>query len=476
MAAMANRSILVIDDEESVCLAFRRFFERRDWAVRIASSGAQGTAQFASQSPDVVFLDVRLPDCDGVDVLAGLREADPRVPVIIITAYGGLETVTRSLDGRAFDYLPKPIDLDEAERVALRAVASSRVSDGEDAGGAALPTGEADIVGASRAMQNVYKRIAVLSRSNCSVLILGETGTGKEIVARAIHAHSPRKDKPFLAVNCGALPSPLAESELFGHVRGAFTGADSDRIGKFEAANGGTLFLDEVGELPEAVQVKLLRAVDQQTIERVGSTQSRKLDVRVIAATNRNLFDDVEAGQFRADLYYRLAVVQLELPRLVDRPEDILPLARHFLATGAGPREPVPQHDETAEQALLRYGWPGNVRELKNAMEHVRALAPGRRVTVEDLPPTLQLGHRLDGPGAGGLDAIVHKYVARFSESVGELHREAMQPLERAIIQHALRRCHGNQSQAADLLGLHRNTLRKKIRELDLNDEVSHGV
>jgi len=470
--ADTKKSMLVIDDEEAICLAFQRFFQRRQWLVRIASSAAQGIAEFSSRRPDVVFLDIRLPDGDGLDVLHKLRAIDQRVPIIMITAYGGLRAVVGSLEGEAFDYLPKPIDLDQAEQLVARAI-EARPAGAVEAGHAAARDSESvELVGTSPAMQNVFKRIAVLSRSNCSVLILGATGTGKEVVARAIHRHSRRAAKPFFVVNCGAIPENLVESELFGHVRGAFTGAETDRVGKFEAADGGTLFLDEVGELPGPAQVKLLRVLDSQTIERVGSTEPCQLDVRVIAATNRDLPADVRAGRFRVDLYYRLAVVQVEVPPLADRPEDIVPLARHFLACGVQPGRAVPRLDPEAERALLRHTWPGNVRELRNAMAHALAVAPGGRITVDDLSETVRSQHGPAAPSGSESERAIGQYVDSLPKSGGDLYWLAITPLEKALIRSAMKRCRGNQSEAAALLGLHRNTLRKKLRELFPDEDL----
>ncbi len=466
------KNILVIDDEDSICLAFQRFFARRHWVVRIASSATQGVSAFTDERPDVVFLDVRLPDGDGLEVLGRLREIDASVPVIIITAYGGFRTVIGSMAGEAFDYLPKPIDLDQAEELTRRAVAGTRrKSPSETQRDAGADVGErTELVGSSVEMQRVFKRIAVLSQSDSSVLVLGATGTGKEVVARAIHHHSGRTDAPFVAVNCGALPENLVESELFGHVRGAFTGADADRIGKFEAADGGTLFLDEVGELPAPAQVKLLRALDSQTIERVGSTESRKLDVRIIAATNRGLPGDVEAGRFRADLYYRLAVVQVELPILADRPADILPLAEHFLALEAPRSQSTPRLDDEARRALLGYGWPGNVRELRNAMAHAAALTPGDSITPADLPDAVSAQTPSPAPAGGRLGGIIEQYLGSLPAADGDLYAQAVRPLEEALLRHAMARCGANQSEAAELLGLHRNTVRKKLRDLGLDE------
>ncbi len=454
--------LLVIDDEDSICLAFRRFFERRGWTVNVCSSGGDGRAAFERESPDVTFLDIRLPDADGLEVLRELHERRPGAAVIMITAFGGLETVVGSLQADAYDYLPKPIDLDEALKLAERALEQRRSAPGAPAPPAA--SGE-QLVGASPAMQAVYKRIAVLARDECSVLLLGETGTGKEMVARAIHAHSRRSDGPFVAVNCGGLPETLVESELFGHVRGSFTGADADRTGRFEAAEGGTLFLDEVGELPESTQVKLLRVLDSRQIERVGSTHPRQLDVRIVAATNRDLFAAVRNGRFRADLYYRLAVVQVELPPLRERRTDILPLAEHFIAaagrgTGAG------RIDPDAAEALRDYDWPGNVRELRNAVQHALAVSPGGPVRLEDLPDPL----RRPGDGAedGASDAPAQRYVRQVPDAAGSLWSAGIEPVERELIRRAMRECDGNRSEAAELLGIHRNTLRKKLRELGL--------
>ncbi len=477
MTARATAPILlVIDDEESICLGFRRFFQRRGWQVDAAPSASAGREAFCRRRPDVVFLDVRLGDADGLSLLGEFKAIDPDVPVIVITAYGGLETVVGSMEADAFDYLPKPIDLDLAHRRALRA--TSGESSGDPTGRpacveAAPATG---LVGSCPAMQEVYKRIAVLARSDCTVLIGGPTGTGKELVARAIHRHSPRRDGPFVAVNCGALPDGLVASELFGHVRGAFTGADEDRAGKLEVANGGTLLLDEVGDLPPAAQVKLLRAVDQRTIERVGSTRPVALDVRLIAATHRDLPGDVEDGRFRRDLYYRLAVAEVTLPPLRRRGRDVLALAAHFLADRPGPR--LAMSDE-AREALLAHDWPGNVRELRNAVDHAAALARGGTIHLEDLPRAVR-GTRTQAPAGDAVRAAAANLVRALlpgdraahdpAEPGAGLHARAVGALEAELIEWAMDRCAGNQSEAAALLGLHRNTLRRKLANLDQDD------
>jgi len=467
-----EKSILVIDDEESICTAFEKFFRRRGWGVRVAASGAGGLAEYKHRRPDVVYLDVRLPDGNGLDVLDELRTVDPDARVVIITAYGGMKTVMRSIEGKAFDYLTKPLDLDRAEELAIRALQSLR-SPGK--GGAAdwsTAGGEGPIVGSSPAMQDVYKRTAKIAQLDSAVLILGQTGTGKELIARAIHRHGARRDGPFVPVNCGALPESLVESELFGHVRGAFTGAESDRAGRFEAADRGTLFLDEVGELPPAVQVKLLRVLDSQIIERVGSVKPIPLDVRILAATNRNLTEDVRTGHFRSDLYYRLAVMQVELPPLADRPEDIVPLAEHFLAVLTGTEKAPAVLDPSAVRALQKHNWPGNVRELKNAVEHAAAVTPSDIISPQDLPASVRGASMQDAEGHA-VERIAKDLVSAIPQTEG-LYRGAIEPVERAVIREALKRCGGNRSDAADLLGLHRNTLRKKMRQLDIDPENAH--
>ncbi|MCE5326592.1 MAG: sigma-54 dependent transcriptional regulator [Planctomycetaceae bacterium] len=458
MGQTPDRTLLIIDDEESICFAFERFFSRRGWSVRVASTAAAGLAAYRKAAADVVFVDVRLSDGSGLDVLESLLKDDPAARVIVMTAYGTLETVTRAVRGKAFEYLVKPIDLDRSAELAQRALDSRRTPPP-----AVAQDGPASaMVGSSPAMQDVYKRVALVAAADGAVLILGATGTGKELVARAIHTHSRRSAGPFVAVNCGALPQPLVESELFGHVRGAFTGADADRAGRFEAADGGTLFLDEVGELPPETQVKLLRVLDCQTIERVGSVKPISLDVRVIAATNRNLEAAIAAGHFRADLYYRLAVMRIELPTLAQRGGDILPLARHFIAARAagGASQGL---DAAAASALEAYPWPGNVRELKNAIEHAVALAGAGPILLEHLPQTLRQPSAAAAP-----PDMPQQYVKGVHAQAGDLYRAAIEPIEAAVIRQALQQCSGNQSDAAQLLGLHRNTLRKKIRELGI--------
>jgi len=461
--------ILVVDDEEAICFAFQRYFEPRGYRVQVASTGSAGFAAYAKEPAEVVFLDVRLPDGDGIELLARLCDRDPHARVVVITAHGSLETVTRAIRGRAFDYLVKPIDLDRAAELVAQALASRQAASGDAASLPALVRrDDSMLVGRSPAIQEVYKRIGRVAESDSAVLILGDTGTGKELVARAIHEHSRRRSGPFVAVNCGALPEPLVESELFGYARGAFTGATTDKPGRFEAADGGTLFFDEVGELPPAVQVKLLRFLDTQTVERLGSVEAIRLDVRILAATNLDLGDAMAAGRFRQDLYYRLAVIQIALPPLAARTEDILPLANHFLVQRmpAGQKPPVLSREAAA--MLEAHPWPGNVRELRNAVEHAAVASGGGPILPAHLPEAVRQGAARPSAGApSDLDASIEQFLAGLP--VGSPLGNLVPGLEKALIRRALAEAGGNQSIAAERLGMHRNTLRNKVRELGLD-------
>ncbi len=475
MAAKAEQRaaarILVIDDEESICFAFEQYFSRRGMRVESAATGKRGLELCRKLAPEVVFLDVCLPDRDGLELLGELKDACPEAQVIVITAFGSLETVTRAIAGKAFDYLVKPLDLERAGEVAELALASRRAASAPAAAEDKADAASAELVGRSASMQEVYKQIGLVAGTPSTVLLEGETGTGKELVARAIHEHSPRRRRPFVAVNCGALPEALVESELFGHVKGTFTGAVADKPGRFEAADGGTLFLDEIGELPLPAQVKLLRFLDSRTIERLGSVTPLTLDVRIIAATNRDLRREVEAGRFRADLFYRLGVIQIRLPPLRERPGDVLLLARAFLSRLTPPERTPPQLDAAAGRLLEQYGWPGNVRELRNAVEHALVVSGGGPVMPAHLPGTVR-APAAPGTGARGdvspWDSMV---AAAFAEAAeGNVYNTAMEELERRLIRAALERFGGNQSAAGDWLGVHRNTMRRKIKELGLGE------
>ncbi|MCG3180041.1 MAG: Regulatory protein AtoC [Phycisphaerae bacterium] len=460
--------ILVIDDEEAICFAFQRYFAQRGHAVSVAATGDRGLALYRKNRPEVIFLDVRLPDSSGLEVLESIRNDDPDACVIVMTAYGSMETVTRAIRGGAFDYLVKPLDLDRARELVEQALAS-RAAQPARAGESADPAEASQIIGASRAMQEVYKQIVKVATSSASVLIRGATGTGKEVVARAIHEHSGRRNNAFVAINCGALPESLVESELFGYARGAFTGAAADKPGRFESAAHGTLFLDEVGELPPPAQVKLLRFLDSHRIERLGSVNSVTVqDVRVLAATNRDLSEAIAAGHFREDLFYRLAEIQIELPALRDRVSDIGPLARHFVALASGGQ--APPISPEALRLLEQYSWPGNVRELQNAVRQAAVASAGRPILPAHLPEAVQHGRPPAGHAADEAQAGLARFIDAIESQTGPLHPRAVEQLERELIRRAMAHAGGNQSAAAERLGLHRNTLRTKLRDLGLAD------
>src|SRR5438067_3079358 len=361
---MPGKTILIIDDEEAVCWALRRAFERAGYRVAVASSAEEGLDVAGRVAPDAVILDVRLPGMDGLSALGRLREITRNAPVIVITAHGNLSTAVRAVEGGAFDYLAKPFDLSQALDAVARALASRTRPVEEPT--PTLEPGEEELVGRSPAMQGVFKRIALVAPTDASVLITGESGTGKELVARAVHRHSLRKNRPFLPVHVAAMNPNLVESELFGHVKGAFTGAAQAKPGLLALADGGTVFLDELGDIPLPVQAKLLRVLEHQEILPVGGSAPTQINVRVLAATHSDLLKQVNAGQFRHDLYFRLNVFEVHLPALRDRPEDIPLLCDPLLrAFGASPTLP----DGTAAYLRSRT-WPGNVRELRNALEH----------------------------------------------------------------------------------------------------------
>ena len=447
--------LLIIDDEEAIRFALSRYFGGLGYEVAGAATLAEGRERLRAERPRVAFLDLRLPDGDGLDLLAEARELSPATRFVVMTAHGTLDSVNRALDGNAFEFLIKPVDLAEAGNLVHQIEAAA-----ERPPPAASAAPAHGFVGDSPAMQGLYKRIGQAARAGASVLLEGETGTGKELAARALHACSPRARGPFAAVNCGALTDSLLESELFGHVRGSFTGAVSDKAGRFEAAHGGTLFLDEVGELPLHAQVKLLRALDSGVIERVGSVAPVAVDVRIVAATNRDLRQEVADGRFRADLYFRLAMLRLALPPLREHREDIGALAERFLAEFSDGKPPRLGGEALA--VLRRHDWPGNVRELRNAMAQVAIACAGGFVLPSHLPGFAPAPTAAKDP----LDAFLDGIETRG----GALHAQAVAQVERRLFQRALVAADGNRSLAAENLGLHRNTLRRKLRELGLED------
>jgi two-component system nitrogen regulation response regulator GlnG len=458
--------VLVVDDEPSICWGFRKLLEGEGHEVETASSAEEALELAGRRRPDAVVLDVRLPGMDGLSALRHLRERADGAPVVVITAFGDLATAVTAVEQGAFDYLTKPFDLDAAADVVRRALEQRR---GASPGGE-TPAAPADglLIGSSPAMQHVFKQIALAAGSDVPVLVTGESGTGKELVAKALHAHGPRRGGPFVPVCPAALSPTVIESELFGHVRGAFTGADRDRPGLLELADGGTVLLDEIGDLPLGMQVKLLRAVEHREVTPVGGAQPRPIDARIVAATNRPLADMVRRGQFREDLFFRLSVFHIELPPLRKRGDDVVTLAGHFLRKLA-PAHPAKWLTDAAAAELRSRPWRGNVRELRNAVERAAILARGDAVGPEHLPPP-----------AGGADVATPDATSRLRRTVARwiagrlagpdaarsnLYEDFLRAVEPALLEAVLRRCRGNRTAAAELLGMNRATLREKLRK-----------
>jgi nitrogen regulation protein NR(I) len=463
--------LLVIDDEPAILHAFRRGFQKPDITVLTAASAAEGLAMVAEHQPDAVILDLALPDLSGLDVFRHIHQCNAKIPVIFITGHGTTDTAIEAMKLGAFDYLLKPLELALLRELVTRALAISRlmrvpaVTEDE-------PTQEpADVlVGRCPAMQAVYKEIGRVAPQEVIVLIRGETGTGKELVARAIYYHSLRSADPFLAINCAAIPETLLESELFGHEKGAFTGAERKRIGKFEQCSGGTLFLDEIGDMTPLTQAKILRVLQEQRFERVGGNETIQTNVRIIAATNRDLEQLVAAGQFRSDLYYRLSVFPITLPPLRERGDDLPLLVDHFLKRlnpelGKKVQEVAP---ETLD-VLRQYPWPGNVRELQSLLKQALLHATGPVLLPDFLPAALRTPKDVPPPAPHMPFPDWERFLTdRLHAGSTEIYAEALTVMERLLLTRVLRHTGGNQLQAAQLLGITRNSLRHKLRALDI--------
>ena len=447
--------ILVADDERGICEAFADFLKLERHTPLIASSGEEALARVLTDRPSVVFLDVQMPGIDGLLALKEIREREPDLPVIVMTAYGTVKTAMEAMRLGAFDYLGKPIELSQIRSLLEKALHRPGVPARAAPPRPAPPQQHGELVGNSPAMQEIFKLMGLLTSNDLTVLITGESGVGKELAARSIHRHGPRSGSSFVAVNCAAIPETLIESELFGHEKGAFTGADSRRMGRCEAATDGTLFLDEIGELPFHLQSKLLRVLQERSFERIGSVQSIPLTARIIAATNRDLEELCRQGSFREDLYYRLKVIPLRVPPLRERVGDIPLLAAHFFQQFSKKKNKPPKRLSPAAMALLnRYSWPGNVRELENLMERLVILTEGDVVEVKDLPPRFQETLSL-GVGGESID---------FSPDGLNLP-QALHELERRLILKALDQSNWVKSRAAQLLHLNRTTLIEKMKK-----------
>ena len=469
------KNVLVIDDDEKICWAFEQFLEEEGYVPSITNNAEEGLKRIAAERPDVVLLDVKLPGMSGLEALAQIRARHPAVIVIIITAYDDVETTVEAMRLQAFDFVPKPIDLDVVKSTLERAFRTQSVRSTLPVKRRRKPPKEKRghrLVGKSDQMREIYKLIGIMASNTMTVLIEGETGTGKDLVARAIHAGSARSAMPFVPVNCGALPDELLESELFGYEAGAFTGAKAGgKPGRFELANGGTLFLDEVGNMTPALQVKLLRALQTQEIERLGGTRILTVDVRVIAATNRELGHMVRQGQFREDLYYRFKRIALHLPPLRERLEDVPLLITHFLQLAQDELgKSIRGISEAGMERLRRYEWPGNIRELENCIRSAATLARADVIMPEDLPIEVQTGSSLISATASPLEDSLKTTLHRMiQEAIADenqtLYDEVIAMVDKVLLELVLDECSGNHSKTAALLGMSRTTLIKKIRQ-----------
>jgi two-component system nitrogen regulation response regulator GlnG len=461
--------LLIIDDEPNVLYSLKKRLGTETLEVLTAPTARQGIALVQEERPDAVILDIRLPDMSGMEAFDQMHALDPRLPVILITAYATTDTAIQAMKHGAYEYLVKPVDFNQLHDAVTKAVELSRLRHVPAVFDDAESGAEVDlIVGRCPAMQEVYKAVGRAAPQDVTVLILGETGTGKELLARAIYHHSRRGHGPFLAINCAAIPETLLESELFGHERGAFTGADRRRIGKFEQADGGTLFLDEVGDMTPATQAKVLRLLQERRFERLGGAETVQADVRLVAATNQDLEAMVAAGRFRKDLFYRLKVFAITLPPLRDRREDLPLLVEHFVRLvnrelGKNVRSVSPE----VLQLLEAYDWPGNVRELQSVVRHALLLATGEILTPDSLPDLARAKAPIDA-GMADIGALVRGLL---QAGEGEIYQKASAEFDRVVLGEVLRHAKGNQVRASELLGMSRNTLRAKLRALGMTVE-----
>ncbi|NVD43832.1 sigma 54-interacting transcriptional regulator [Qipengyuania atrilutea] len=458
--------ILLVEDDEAIALIVKTMLEDSGYAVAHTASVAGRDALLKDETFAVMVTDIRLTDGDGLSDIDRVRGMQPDLPIIVVSAQNSLDTAIRASEHGVFEYFPKPFDIDElgkaVEQAARSRGTSPSVSESSD--------GNLPLIGRSAPMQQVYRMITRVLRNDLSVLITGESGTGKELVAEAIHQFGNRKSGPFIAVNCAAIPHDLIESELFGHERGAFTGAVAQAIGKFEQANGGTLFLDEIGDMPADAQTRLLRALQSSRIRRVGGRHDVAVDARVIAATNRDLGSLIETGQFREDLFYRLNVIPIHLPALRERREDIGTLARHFLSLAEKEGLPRRQIAPAAVELLEEMEWRGNVRELRNLMFRLAVTAREDVVdqgTIRELRVASAPSRASDADN--GFDTLIAQWLRDAKPSGGNIHRDLLREFEKPLIERILVQTEGNQVQAARLLGINRNTLRKKLSELAID-------
>jgi DNA-binding NtrC family response regulator len=461
-----TRQVLVADDEDNLRRVLKAQLQHDGYEVHCVADGQAVLEAMAEHHVDVLITDLRMPKLDGMQVLKAVGERYPHVPVIMITAHGTVDTAVEALKLGAFDYVTKPFDRAEFRTVIAKAARTRELSQ-KHVSGDPSERGRYRIIGQSEPMRSVYDVIEKVADTPSTVLITGESGTGKELIARALHENSSRRNKPFVSVNCAAIPPDLLESELFGYERGAFTGAVTSKPGRFELAHLGTLFLDEIAEIPVSMQVKLLRALQEQQFERVGGIKTINVDSRLVAATNRDLKAGIAEGRFREDLYYRLNVVHVHLPPLRDRPSDIPLLLEHFVRKfNAKLGRSVTGFDEASMKRLLRYGWPGNIRELENVVERCMIFAENGQVGTQHLPPEIrEADGELDSGLVSGVGAIPG------ATGLKEAVREATLKLEREFIVRALDQTGGNVTHTAKLLKISRKSLQNKMKELGLRND-----
>ena len=458
-----DKNVWVVDDDESIRWVLEKGLSDGGMDVQTFDSANKVIKKLETENPHLILTDIKMPGPSGIDLLDKVKELRPDIPVIIMTAHSDLDSAVESYEHGAWEYLPKPFDIEEALSMVKRATSADEINKEE-------PTEtQAEVIGEAPAMQEVFRAIGKLSNSNSTVLLNGESGTGKELVARALYQHSPRKDKTFIALNMADIPKELLEAELFGHEKGAFTGADERRIGRFEQADGGTLFLDEIGDMQLETQTRLLRVLSNGEFYRVGGREPIKVDVRIITATHQNIEDLVKSGNFREDLFHRLNVIKLSLPKLNERKEDIPTLVKHFFQKSSEELAEEKKYlSAEVEDYFMTLSWPGNVRQLENTCRWLTVMSPTREVKLEDLPDDLKVENIENmNDWTKVLQSWSENYLAKGNNNLLE---EAIPDFERTIIKVALNKTMGRKKEAAELLGWGRNTLTRKIKELGLDN------
>ena len=460
---MDKGNIWVVDDDESIRWVLERGLSENGIEVETFDSANKVIKKLETENPSLILTDIKMPGKSGIDLLDEVKELRPEIPIIIMTAHSDLKSAVESYEHGAWEYLPKPFDIEEAVSMVQRATTKDNTEIEE------TDESQAEIIGEAPAMQEVFRAIGKLSNSNSTVLLMGQSGTGKELVAKALFQHSPRKENAFIALNMADIPKDLLEAELFGHEKGAFTGADEKRLGRFEQANNGTLFLDEIGDMPLETQTRLLRVLSNGEFYRVGGRQPIKVDVRIITATHQNLEELVKSGDFREDLFHRLNVIKLSLPKLNERKEDIPELAKHFFTKSSEElKEEKKFLSEEVENYFKTLSWPGNVRQLENACRWLTVMSPSKEVKLEDLPDELKLENAEE---ENNWKVVLRSWSENYLENGNKNLLEEVGPeFERTLIKVALNKTRGKKKEAAELLGWGRNTLSRKIKELGVED------